>query len=96
MFPRDVGCEFAILAVMCTIAIFLFPAACGPYSAVHGPATALLSVRGKLKLLLTIALAALHLSTRVRPNGMARLCRAWQKILLSETVPPVEICILRC
>lgn len=35
---RIAGC-FALLAVVCVVAVFLFPAVQGPYSAVHGPVT---------------------------------------------------------
>ncbi len=35
------GSRFAILAVVCTLAIFLFPAVRGPYAATHGPASSL-------------------------------------------------------
>ncbi|MGA8869297.1 MAG: hypothetical protein WB510_20145, partial [Candidatus Sulfotelmatobacter sp.] len=67
MFPGRLGYEIAILAVICTVAIFLFPTARGPYSVVHGPVTALLGLRAKLKLWLAMDLAALRLLRHVRP-----------------------------
>ena len=39
------GSALAVLAVFCVLAIFFFPAAQGPYPVVHGPVTALLSIR---------------------------------------------------
>ena len=96
MFPRDLGYEFAILAVICTVAIFLFPMARGSYSAVHGPVTALLSLRAKLKLWLGIALAALHLLGRMQREPFASLLAAWQELLLPQAVPPGQISVLRC
>jgi hypothetical protein len=37
--------SFAILAVLCVLVVFFFPAMQGPYCVVHGPVTALLSIR---------------------------------------------------
>jgi hypothetical protein len=45
MIPGRIGCELAVVAVLCVLTIFLFPAMQGPYSVVHGPATALLAAR---------------------------------------------------
>lgn len=39
------GCLLAALAVLCVLSIFFFPAMEGPYPVVHGPVTALLSIR---------------------------------------------------
>lgn len=50
MIPGRIGCELPVLAVLCILTIFLFPAMQGPYSAVHGPATALLADRAALQL----------------------------------------------
>jgi hypothetical protein len=63
-FPRQLSYEFALIAILCTIALFLFPAVQGPYSAVHGPVTALLSLKAKLFLCLALLLAAMHLLVR--------------------------------
>jgi hypothetical protein len=40
----------AIVAVLCVLTIFFFPAMRGPYCAVHGPVTALLSIRASATL----------------------------------------------
>lgn len=52
---------FAVLAVFCVLMIFFFPAAQGPYCVVHGPVTALLSVRAAISLQLRIVRAGLRL-----------------------------------
>ena len=53
--PRQLSYEFALVAILCTVALFLFPAVQGPYSAVHGPVTALLSLKAKVFLCLRLA-----------------------------------------
>ena len=61
----------AVVAVLCVLTIFFFPAMQGPYCVVHGPVTALLSIR---------ASAALRMRM-VRPGLTAlrdRLHRAYQ------------------
>ena len=40
-----IGCELAVLALLCVLTVYFFPAMQGPYSVVHGPATALLAAR---------------------------------------------------
>jgi len=50
MIPGRGGCELAVLAVLGVLTIFLFPALQGPYSAVHGPATALQAARAASRL----------------------------------------------
>ncbi len=92
MFRRRLGYEVAILAAICTICIFLFPASTGPYSAVHGPVTALLTLRVRLKLWLGMALAVLHLLV---VSALAALRTACLEVLLPQLVPP-EITVLRC
>jgi hypothetical protein len=61
---RQLSYELTLVAILCIIALFLFPAVQGPYSAVHGPVTALLSIKAKLFLCLTLLLAAMHLLVR--------------------------------
>jgi hypothetical protein len=43
-------CALAVLAAFCVLVVFFFPALQGPYPAVHGPVTALLSLRAALRL----------------------------------------------
>ncbi len=45
MLASRLGCVLALLAALCVVALFFFPASQGPYSAVYGPVTALLSAR---------------------------------------------------
>ncbi len=61
---RQLSYEFVLVAILCTVALFLFPAVQGPYSAVHGPVTALLSLKAKVFLCLALLLAAMHLLAR--------------------------------
>ncbi len=95
MIPRHLGYEFTIFAIFCTVAIFVFPAASGSYSAVHGPVTALLSLRAKFKLWLGMAVAALQLA-RIMPTSFAARDTARQMIPLAQSVPPEPSTILRC
>jgi len=45
-----IACKLAMLAVVCVLTIFLFPAMQGPYSAVNGPVTALQAARTAIRL----------------------------------------------
>lgn len=94
MFPRHLGYEVAILAAICTIGIFLFPSSSGPYSAVHGPVTALLSLRMQLKVWLGMTLAALHLVIPRDDGAALRIARL--NVLLSQLVPDEWSLVLRC
>jgi hypothetical protein len=40
-----IGYALAVLAVVCVLSVFFFPAMHGPYSVVNGPVTALLAAR---------------------------------------------------
>jgi hypothetical protein len=59
MTPGRMACALAVFSVLCVLSIFLFPAMKGPYPAVHGPVTALLSMRAAARLRLGIVLAGL-------------------------------------
>jgi hypothetical protein len=61
MMLRHLGYELALVAIVCTLAIFLFPAVSGPYPIVHGPATALRAMRAWLLLLIALTLALVAL-----------------------------------
>jgi hypothetical protein len=52
---------FALLAVICVLALFFCHSIQGPYSAVHGPVTALLSVRAASGVRLAIVHTASNL-----------------------------------
>jgi hypothetical protein len=71
------GCELAVLAMISIICIFLFPVAQGPYSAIHGPVTALQAIRSAARVKLSMIAAALSrlnsprgFLTRVRYNSL--------------------------
>ena len=65
--PRPMGsrlteCELAVVAILCVLTIFLFPVVQGPYSAVHGPVTALQSLRLRIRWCWAMALAAMSIA----------------------------------
>ena len=92
MVPRRLGYEFTILAVLCTLALFLFPAERGPYSAVHGPATVLASFRSRARLWFWIALAALSLS----PVLALCVMRVTHRTFNLPEAAPGQPAVLRC
>ncbi len=55
---RIAGC-FALLAVVCVVAVFFFPAVQGPYSAVHGPVTVFHGARAAAVLRMSVVRAVL-------------------------------------
>jgi hypothetical protein len=59
MTPGRIGCALAVLAVLCVLTVFFFPAMQGPYPAIHGPVTALLSMRAASRLRLGIVMVGL-------------------------------------
>lgn len=98
MFPRHLGYEIVILTVICTVALFLFPTASGPYSAVHGPVTALLSFRVRLKRWLRMMLVGLRSLGHVLPRSFPALRTVRQKILplQSDLRDQEQVAVLRC
>ena len=60
------GYEIAILAAVCTLAIFLFPGVSGPYPIVHGPVTALRAMRTWLTLMIGLTPKLVGLATLLR------------------------------
>jgi hypothetical protein len=58
MFWRHFGFEFVLLLILCTAGLFFFPVAHGSYSAVHGPVTALQSIKTRLQMWAMMAVAA--------------------------------------
>ncbi len=75
MIPGRIGCELAVLAVLCVVTVFLFPSMQGPYSVVHGPATALLAARAAARLQSAIVQAALKSLGSCRLSPLAVLFR---------------------
>ena len=47
---RHIVWQLAALTTVCVIGLFLFPTSVGPYSAVHGPVTALQAMRAAIRL----------------------------------------------
>lgn len=68
MCSRRLLTEWAVLAVICTAVVFLFPAHVGPFSVVHGPATALRAWDFAVSTFVGIALAA---STVLSPQPLS-------------------------
>jgi hypothetical protein len=54
------GCELAVLAVLSVLTIFLFPGVQGPYSVMHGPATAFQAAQAAARLRTAIVQSALN------------------------------------
>jgi hypothetical protein len=58
--PSRLRRELSLVVLLCTLGLLLFPAPTGPYSAVHGPVTALRALRSSLATLWSMALTALR------------------------------------
>ena len=54
------GREVTVLAILSVLTIFLFPSVQGPYSVMHGPATAFQAARASARLRTAIAQSALN------------------------------------
>jgi hypothetical protein len=100
--PADrVEGALAVVAVLCVLMIFFFPAMEGPYCVVHGPVTALLSIRASATLRMRIVRSGLT----ALPDRLHRAHQAPALIapsLVSSTEPPRDdlaaygSSILRC
>jgi len=87
----------AILAVASILGLFLFPVARGPYSAVHGPVTALSSLRAGTCLRWAIAAAALgRLGYALVSWLFLFLLVDLKDFPIPSFFPPVYETILRC
>jgi hypothetical protein len=95
-FPLLVN-RLAILAIACILGLFLFPVAHGPYSAVHGPVTALSALRAEICLRWAIAAAALG---RLGYGfvSLLFLCLSMDKLVFTMPLfsPPGYETTLRC
>ena len=86
-----------ILTVLCVLMIFFFPVMQGPYSAVHGPATALQAARAAARLRIIIAQGALNSQGNILISPLVVL--SWMSLSEMEihTVSLQEYtAILRC
>lgn len=89
------GSQLAVLVLLCVTVLFFCPAAAGPYAAVHGPVSALQSIRALWKLRWIIATAALSL------NLLGCFLSVFVSFVVSRTnflsaESPVHTSILRC
>ena len=95
------GSPLALVTIFCVLALFFFPAASGPYSAIHGPVTALLAVRAAARVRLSIVRAGLNaIRSRLQAMRAVLMPSQWTDGSLlqrwSDTFP-IEACsILRC
>ena len=60
MIPGRIGCELAVVTVLCVLMIFFFPLLQGPYSVVNGPATVFQAARAAARLRIVIMQGALN------------------------------------
>lgn len=89
--------DVAIFALVGLLSVFFVPAGHGPYSAVHGPMTALRCVRNKLQLVLAMELASLRRIARgLLPSFAGFLQVRPADLLLVQVVPPELSAVLRC
>ena len=95
---RRIACGLAVLAVVCVLTVFFFHAMEGPYSVVHGPVTALLSVRAATGLRMSILHAGL--CAFLPWFGCALLLVQWSVSLVAEfhaeDIVPASRGTLRC
>src|SRR5215469_1546716 len=95
MNPRRFRYELALIAIVCVIGIFLFPAAAGSYSAVHGPVTAFQAMRNAVRAHSALTTAALSLVRFSMPSmWFFRWIPLISASFLGDSSP--HTCILRC
>jgi hypothetical protein len=96
MISGRIGDALATVALVCVLTIFLFPAMQGPYSAVHGPASALLAIRAAAKVRTAIVQAARR-SLGALTSALVALCgmSVAEPDLYALTLPG-RSAILRC
>ena len=97
MVSGRIGSELAVMAVLCILMIFLFPAMQGPYSVVHGPVTALLAARAAVRLRIAIVQGALNSVGNYLVSPLVVL--SWMSLSPAEfqsISPPEYNTILRC
>ena len=95
--PSRLRRELSVVVLLCTLSIFLFPGSTGPYSAVHGPVTALLALRQALKAFWSMACAALRRAPL--PLTQQTLLAILASLLLAPlpaVAPQRSVTVLRC
>lgn len=95
MIPRFFRCKLALLTILCIVGLFLFPAAVGSYTSVHGPVSALLAVRAAMRVRWAMAIAGLSFSQFLVVSwfGQDALPQSHEVVCSS---PPGHILALRC
>ena len=93
--PSRLRRELSVVVLLCTLSIFLFPGVTGPYSAVHGPVTALLALRQALKAFWAMACAALR-RARVRRTLKTIFASLLLLAPLPTAAPQHSVTVLRC
>ena len=98
MISGHIGCELAVLTVLCVLMIFFFPVMQGPYSVVHGPVTALQAARAAARLRIIIVQGALNSQGNFLISPLVTLS-SWMLLSQAEfrsvSVPEYNT-ILRC
>ena len=86
-----------MVAIVCVLSVFFVPLGHGPYSTVHGPMTALRSLRNKLQLVLSMWLASLRMFAASLVQQFASPGRYFPNCILDVLfVPPELDSVLRC
>ena len=62
---RSIAMDVAVMVIVCIAAMFLHPIIHGPYSAVHGPTTALRAHYRALAIFTSMALAAFSVAAQL-------------------------------
>lgn len=97
MIPSATGNHFAILAILCTLAIFFFPLVSGPYPVTHGPVADFETVRAAQLLLLIMTVAALSALTRLVHHFALITCGTPEcPSNFIRFLPSTQVSILRC
>jgi hypothetical protein len=95
MIPRFFRCKLALLTILCIVGVFLFPAAVGSYTSVHGPVSALLAVRAAMRVHWAMAIAALSFSQLLLNSWFGPDEEPPNRELVSSS-PPGNVLTLRC
>ena len=99
MSPGKIACALAVIAVLSVLATFFFPSLQGPYSVVHGPVTALLSLRAAT--MMRNAIVRAGQSVRQSFERMSAVLPAWSTKAISAVEMPADLfsvssSVLRC
>ncbi len=87
---------WALLALLCVVSMFFFPAPTGSFQSVHGPTTALRALRMALLVIVAMAMAALSLRGRGLSVLIARLALAREFCPASLHHSLQDLCSIRC